>query len=130
MNKFKFNKILVLFLVLFIGISFRISVTRLGHNFDLDSYCLVSEIISHGGNVYSETERYNYGPIWSYFVGLFYEITKFFGRGFTFLGLLISLIITLVDVGIFFVLRKRYGLFTASLFFLNPVSIIISGYHS
>ncbi|MEO8285124.1 MAG: hypothetical protein ABI670_01660 [Chloroflexota bacterium] len=33
-------------------------------NFDIESYTIVAGIMRHGGNVYVETDRYNYSPIW------------------------------------------------------------------
>ena len=33
-------------------------------NFDMDSYEIVVGIVHKGGNVYAETDRYNYSPVW------------------------------------------------------------------
>lgn len=123
------KKYLIFITIITVGVILRLFVSRLGHNFDLESYWIVGDIVTRGGNVYSETTRYNYGPIWFYIVGLFYLCTEYFGRGFNFFGFLISLFLTCVDLGIFYILYKKYNLFTASLFFLNPISIIITGYH-
>jgi len=38
--------------------------------------------------------------------------------------------LSLVDLGIFFVLWKKFGRPAAALFFLNPISVIITGYQS
>ncbi len=115
--------------ILALGFVLRIILSRLGHNYDLESYWIVGEIVVRGGNVYAETHRYNYGPIWFYILGLVYWITDILGRGFGFFGLLIAVLLSVVDVGIFYILYKKFGLITASIFFLNPVSIIITGYH-
>ena len=42
----------------------------------------------------------------------------------------VATFLTGVDVAIFFLLLRSYGVWIASLFFLNPISIIITGYHS
>lgn len=115
--------------ILALGFVLRIILSRLGHNYYLESYWIVGEIVVRGGNVYAETHRYNYGPIWFYILGLVYWITDILGRGFGFFGLLIAVLLSVVDVGIFYILYKKFGLITASIFFLNPVSIIITGYH-
>jgi hypothetical protein len=47
-----------------IGVGLRIWVSTLGYNFDFESYAVVASIIDSGGNVYAETHRYNYGPVW------------------------------------------------------------------
>ena len=43
---------------------------------------------------------------------------------------MVAMFLSLVDLGIFFVLWKKFSIKGAFLFLLNPVSIIITGYHS
>lgn len=116
--------------VLVVGVALRYWVSTLGSNFDLESYGIVADIVDRGGNVYAETERYNYGPIWFYVLGFLDDISKLFSDpAGAFRALLIGLL-TLADVGIWAVLHRRYGRIAGFLFFLNPVSIIITGYHN
>ncbi len=125
----KKRRYIVFGIVLALGFVLRIILSRLGHNYDLESYWIVGEIVAKGGNVYAETHRYNYGPIWFYILGVVYWFTDRFGQGFDFFGLVIAMFLSLVDIGIFYILYKKYSLLAASLFFLNPVSLIITGYH-
>ncbi|HEX2057275.1 MAG TPA: hypothetical protein VHI71_02805 [Actinomycetota bacterium] len=117
-------------LVLMAGVALRFWASTLGHNFDFDSYRIVAEIVDGGGNVYAETERYNYGPIWFYVLGFLEDTSGLFpDPAAAFRALLVTLL-TLVDVGIWAILHRRYGRVAGFLFFLNPVSIIITGYHN
>lgn len=125
------GKFLLLFLFLiFLGLFLRILLAFCGHNFDMDSYFIVGEIVSRGGNVYLETSRYNYGPIWSYILGGIYSFAKLFSDPFFTFRLFITIFLTFIDLAIFFLLLKKFGKKIAFLFFLNPISIIITGYHS
>ncbi|NOH02998.1 MAG: hypothetical protein HND47_14095 [Chloroflexi bacterium] len=109
------------------GIALRFLVSARGHNYDFDSYMIVINILERGGNVYAETTRYNYGPIWFSLLSVFYNLAN--GNQDIFRFFLV-LFLSLVDVGIFLVLRGRYGNLAGILFFLNPISILITGYHN
>lgn len=117
----------LLLAVLVIGLGARLLVATRGHNFDMVSYLIVADITHHGGNVYVETDRYNYGPVWFQILRSLYLLAGHHIMGFRYL---IAFFLSLVDVGIFFILRRKFGNIIACLFFLNPVSIIITGFHS
>ncbi|HQX10285.1 MAG TPA: hypothetical protein PKY66_07725 [Thermoflexales bacterium] len=121
---------LAMAVVVAIGAALRMYVATLGHNFDLDSYNIVADIVGRGENVYSSTWRYNYGPVWLHVVfGLKALGTVISSEPKEALGYLLSVLLTVTDIAIFFVLWKKAGKLAACLFFLNPISIIISGYH-
>lgn len=117
-------------LVLLIGISARVLMPLRGFNYDIESWKIAADILANGGNVYGQTGRYNYGPIWFY---ILHFLDQFPGTGaghFIAFRWKVALFLSAVDIGIFLVLLRVYGLVVASLFFLNPISIIITGYHS
>jgi hypothetical protein len=116
---------LVLPLVIILGVAARIGLSFTGYNFDMESYAIVGRILQHGGNVYIETARYNYGPIWFNIIGLLDKLVNYNFNG---LKLAIPIFLTCIDLGIFAVLLKKFGKVPAAIFFLNPVSIIITGY--
>jgi hypothetical protein len=120
----------VLFVVVIIGIVLRFFVMRRGYNFDFESYKIVGEIMSKEGNVYAETARYNYGPIWFSILGVFHAIAALFSHSEIVFRALIVGLLTLADASIAYMLYKKYGLKSCVIFFLNPVSIIITGYHN
>lgn len=121
----------IIFIILVsLGIFLRFFVMTLGHNFDFESYCIVGEISGNLRNVYAETGRYNYGPCFLIIQGILYKISCFSPNlELTYRVLMVSTL-TMADLGITCFIAKRYDTMKSLLFFLNPVSIIITGYHN
>lgn len=135
MNNKTFGRDYVLFLsVVSIGIIARFFVMSLGHNYDFESYCIVGEIAGNSRNVYAETSRYNYGFIFFCIQGFLYRIAQFAevksGDWILVYRILIVLVLTMADIGITCFIAWRYSMKKALLFFLNPISVIITGYHN
>ncbi len=121
----------LLYVIVLVGIGLRMLAATRGHNNDYEAYLIVVDIVRHGGNVYSETERYNYGPIWFntlHVVDQVASVSKT-NRALIFRYAIAGLL-TLVDVGILIILLRKAGRLTAYAFFLNPIAIIITGYHN
>ena len=112
--------------VVLTGLAARLAMAMQGHNYDMNSWYLVADIMRHGGNVYAQTDRYNYGPVW---FNILYCLDALAGHRPEVLRYLIAAFLSLVDLGIFFTLGRQAQWFAATLFFLNPVSILITGYH-
>ena len=114
-----------------IGILLRFAVMSFGHNFDFESYCIVGDISGHFRNVYAETSRYNYGVIFSWIQGFLYRIAEIKSENFAVTyRIYIVATLTMADLGITYFIAKRHSLRKAIIFFLNPISIIITGYHN
>jgi hypothetical protein len=116
-----------LLIIVAFGLGARMAAATLGQNFDMNSWFVVADIMSHGGNVYAETKRYNYGPVW-FFILQGLDVLALHRH--QILRYLIAVFLSGVDVGIFLFLCRRVGRLAGVLFFLNPVSILITGYHS
>lgn len=126
------NKFFILFATLsLLTIFLKVSVSTLGHNYDLESGTIVAKIINEGKSVYANTDRYNYGPIKSLYLGAISLLSQFSGvktlGGF---HALIALFLSLIDISISIVILKIYGKKASILYLINPISILISGYHS
>jgi hypothetical protein len=52
------------FAVLVAGIAARLLVATCGHDYDMDSWQLVANLVDRGDNVYASTDRYNFAPGW------------------------------------------------------------------
>jgi len=124
---------LIYYVVIILMLSFmlRIFVMFKGYNFDFLSYTIVGNLVMKGGNVFKETSRYNYGPLFSIIQGSFYNVSIHFTNSVFFYRLLIVFLLTVFDVFIALVSFSIYRKISIiALFLLNPVTVIITGYHN
>ena len=117
--------------VIFFGIYLRLSLAYFGHgNHDLRSYEIVSNLILKGENVYAKTYRYNYSPLWFLILGFLKRISFCLSLAF-----IVRFFLTLVDLASLYFLFKISKIKKIAFekiavgFFLNPISIILTGYH-
>lgn len=111
--------------VVFIGLILRVSLVFTEANFDYESYKITADLIIHLTPPW-RSYRYNYGLPWSIVLGFFREMS--FGSDFIF-RLLLTLLLAVVDLSIAALLAKWFDRKVAIIFFLNPVSILISGHY-
>ena len=109
-----------------LGIALRFLVSTRGHNYDFDSYKLVVAGREEGLTAW-QVGRYNYGPVWAHVLYVFNWIESTIGIAFR---VQVIMLLTLADVFIARYILATRNLLTACVFFLNPVSIIITGYHN
>lgn len=103
-------------------------------NYDTRSYEEVIEIVERGGDLYRETERYNYSPVWSVFLRAAAGLARATGWSLIFaVGLLLLFFDSLTAVVLHGLVARKAGrergLFAALLFFANPVSVLVSSWH-
>lgn len=124
------------FLVFIVGLVLRLVIA---YNFygsnDVGAWEQYSTYWQQGLSPYEASHRYNYGPLWYYVISFF----SFIGRKFCFpFHFVIKFPLILADIFILFSLiaigkKLKFSdkklLFSAGLFFLNPVSVLITGYH-
>jgi hypothetical protein len=103
-------------------------------DYDTESYGIVAGILERGEDPYRETTRYNYSPVWGFVLVGLQAAARRLGVELT---LAVGLFLLAVDLATAILVdrlaRARYppgrsGL-AALLFFLNPVSILMSSYH-
>ena len=128
MNKNNYSKIF--WISVLAGITLRFVLMTLGHNFDFESYCIVGELAAHGKNIYANTGRYNYGPVWFTLLGIFWNIASLFQQHILVFRILIVSVLTITDIIIAKFISERAGNLWGVLFILNPISLIITGYHN
>ena len=93
-------------------------------NFDFESYMLVSDAVLNGEHPYA-TGRYNYGPVWFLVLGGLRSVLD----DPTHFRLGITVVLTLADLALAYLLWRRGYLLGACLLLVSPVSIAISGQH-
>lgn len=129
MNRNKF----IILIILVIGLGIRLYLAKGSYNFDIVATQQDVEIFKQGKNIYLHQTAYNYSPLFYYLTGFFGLVQdllpfleiKFIARAFySFIDLITFFVIYKIAIQ-----RKLSPIKTAGLFFLNPISIIISGHH-
>jgi hypothetical protein len=102
-------------------------------NYDTESYALVAEIARSGGDLYHDTTRYNYSPLWAGVCVAVEAAAKAIGtRPILVFGGLLLLADAATALLVYVLARRRAprsAALAALLFFANPVSILISSRH-
>ncbi len=109
----------------------RIFLAMLGHNYDLESFEIVADLVLKGENIYSGTERYNYGPIWAYILGFLKFLSSIGGYSQKAFHVYITITLFVAELILYLGLLKAYknNLFVFILLY-NPVSLVLIGHHS
>ncbi|MET0619824.1 MAG: hypothetical protein ABW056_06070 [Thermoanaerobaculia bacterium] len=103
-------------------------------NYDTESYALVAEIARTGGDLYRDTTRYNYSPLWAGVCVAVEGAARTLGTSpIPVFGALLLLADLATAVLVFVLARRRRSAEAAALaallFFANPVSILVSSRH-
>ena len=124
---------IILFLVLaLLSILAKVWLAGQGHNIDVESWRLLAETVLQGKSVYADTSRNNWGPIWCYIcAGTRYAQAHLLGSdSLEDFHRLIALVLSLADVAIAFLLARHQSYVAGALFLVNPVSLLVTGFHS
>lgn len=114
-----------------LGAGLRLWASTLGGNYDIESFWLVAQLVEAGKHVYIETNRMPYAPGAAALFALALQIER--GLGFDGLAsfhVVLAGLLTLADLAIALTLARACGWAAAVAFALNPVSILITGYHT
>ena len=114
-----------------LGAGLRLWASTLGGNYDIESFWLVAQLVEAGKHVYIETDRMPYAPGAAALFALALQVER--GLGFDGLAsfhVVLAGLLTLADLAIALTLARAYGWAAAVAFALNPVSILITGYHT
>ena len=133
------NNNIKLYFILFtlLGFILRIWISQFGSNFDFAVWQGSLEFFRENKSIY-EYGNYAYSPVWINILNIL-DLLKIPFLEESFLAnkipgssyrIKIILFLSLVDSFIFYLLYKNYSLKVGLLFFLNPISIIITGHHN
>jgi hypothetical protein len=127
-------------LLAILSIAAKLFLAGQGHNIDMESWSIFAEIILDGKNLYAETFRIpyhpptdpSYGPVWCYVgAGVKYLQAHLLGSdSLDVFHALLALILSFVDVAIAYLLARHYSFVAGALFLVNPVSLLVTGFHS
>lgn len=110
----------------------RLLLAQLGGNYDLESFEITADIILRGDSVYASTSRYNYGPIWAYWLGALKFLSSV-GGGYnkTLFHSYIVITLFLAELALLKGIKKHgFSDISCLILLFNPVSIILIGHHS
>tara|TARA_B100001741_G_scaffold242113_1_gene203149 strand:- start:86 stop:1276 length:1191 start_codon:yes stop_codon:yes gene_type:complete len=134
----RFNYELNLFILfVFVGFFLRVWICQFGSNMDFASWQANLDLFKEGKSIY-EFGNYTYATPWIYTLYILdtlsfpvLENTKFVQNipG-EFYRIKIVIFLSFIDFLIFLLLFRNYSLKIGLLFFLNPISIIITGHHN
>jgi hypothetical protein len=129
MNLLKKNINFYIIIFVIIGFGLRIVVSNYGYNHDFLMHQKNMELLKNGESFYGYG-KYNYSPLWVNLLLFLDSISLSFIDYQPVFRLKIILLLSLVDFLIFFLLCKNYSTKIGLLFFLNPISIFITGFHN
>lgn len=109
-----------------LGVVLRLVFMSLGYNFDFESWQIVGELAASGKNIYANTGRYNYGPAWFILLGMFWRAASYFANNILAFRIFVVGTLTLADFLIAQVISRKAGNFWGIIFFLNPVSLLMT----
>jgi len=125
----KKNTNFYIILFIFIGFALRILVSNFGYNSDLIYHQKNMELLKHGESFYSYG-KYNYTPFWVNLLLLLDMISLPFTDYQPTFRVKLVLLLSIIDFLIFILLYKNYSLKIGLLFFFNPISVFITGFHN
>lgn len=122
MNRYSFGALII------IGLALRmVLATTTAGNYDAISYGIVVDVLERSGNIYAETHRYNYSPLWSYLLLAMSYVAAALSLP---LAVVVRTSLAVLDVCnallIGSIARSRSA---TVLYLLSPVAVLIVGYH-
>lgn len=101
--------------------------------YDQASYEIVASIMRRGGNIYAETTRYNYSPVWAQLLFAFDTVSRSTGTEFHYVvRAFLSVVDMLNGVLIALITETIYpgkGLRSGVAYWLNPAAILMVGHN-
>lgn len=121
-----------IFCIIIIGFLLRLIISKFGFNFDFKVWQSYPLLFDSGKNIYEGT--LTYGPIWVFLTKLI-EVIPFPNIGSELIPggsyrLKIIIFLGLVDIFIFLILSNKFSTKVASIYYLNPITIIVTGFHN
>jgi len=117
-------------LAVILGFASRVLIATLGHNLDFLNWTINATKLRDGGSVYDGHSPYGYGPIWMFVLRFADLVQQTFPDNRKIFRLVIIMFLGSIDFLIALLISKRFSTNLGMIFFINPISIIITGYHN
>lgn len=117
--------------VVLAGVALRLAYLAIDANFDFESYEIVASIREGGGNVYAETTRYNYGPLWFIVIDGLARIARAISDDSSRqLRVLIVGVLTAADAVVAVILWRRFSAVAGLVAWFAPITLFVTGAHN
>jgi hypothetical protein len=117
-------------LIIALGFLLRVLISEQGYMYDLLAHKANADIYKYNGNIF-ESGQYNYSPlIWINILFFLNSIPPFFSDTLIDFRYKLIVFLTLIDIFSFLILLRLHSLKVASLYYLSPILIFISGWHN
>ena len=117
-------------LIIALGFFLRISISEYGYMYDLLAHKANVDIYKYNGNIF-ESGQYNYSPlIWINILLFLDSLPSFFSDTLIDFRYKLIVFLTFIDFFSFLILLRLHSLKVASLYYLSPILIFISGWHN
>ena len=113
-----------------LGTVARVLIALRGSNADFKAWFENTKVLRNGGNLYSGNEAYGYGPVWMFILRFADLAQNIFSENRQVFRLVIILVLTTFDLMIAIFIAKKFSIAGGLMFFVNPISVIITGYHN
>ena len=113
-----------------LGTVARVLIALRGSNADFKAWFENTKVLRNGGNLYSGNEAYGYGPVWMFILRVADLAQNIFSENRQVFRLVIILVLTTFDLMIAIFIAKKFSIAGGLMFFVNPISVIITGYHN
>ena len=113
-----------------LGLSFRFLVLYVTDNVDFRNFYHTASLAAEGKNIYAYMAHYNYGALLSIMLGEIFKAASFLGGSVLVFKVMYVGVLALADFIIAKVAEKKAGTLWGIAFFLNPISMIVDGYHT
>ena len=116
--------------IIVLGVWFRFFAMSMGNMEDYNIFNEGSSLFRNSRNIYLEAPNFDW-PYSSLFIQTlsWMQFLTQFSSNLSFRFSYVTLL-TLIDVGIFILIKNNFGYNRAVFYFLSPISIIITGYHN
>jgi hypothetical protein len=106
-----------------IGLSLRVALALFTPgNLDQQNFTISAQILRSGANIYNETPYYNYTPIWGSILAMLSLLNIP-------LPIMVRVTLIAIDMANSWLISRTISVKAALTYLLNPVSIILVGYH-
>lgn len=126
--------ILILILIILNGLLVRLIMAATFHgNYDVGWFTVTADTALAGNNVYTTIGKYNYSPVWFLVLAGLRKVQLHIpGITFAFMIRFFGCVVDLASLAFLMLIARSERLpviRTATLFYLNPVSFLLTGYH-